>query len=69
MVPCCSGSTSLTDREAQLSAVYEEMETSLTLVGVTAIEDKLQDGVPEAIANLALADTSSPSTSKRSVYL
>lgn len=25
----------------------------MTLVGATAIEDKLQDGVPEAIANLA----------------
>ncbi len=26
------------------------------LVGATAIEDKLQDGVPDCIANLALAD-------------
>jgi magnesium-transporting ATPase (P-type) len=25
----------------------------MTLVGATAIEDKLQDGVPDAIANLA----------------
>ena len=28
----------------------------MLLVGITAIEDKLQDGVPEAIANLLLAD-------------
>ena len=27
----------------------------MTLIGATAIEDKLQDGVPDAIANLALA--------------
>lgn len=33
--------------------VYNEIEQNLTLVGATAIEDKLQDGVPEAIANLA----------------
>ncbi len=25
----------------------------MTMVGTTAIEDKLQDGVPDAIANLA----------------
>jgi P-type E1-E2 ATPase len=28
----------------------------MSLVGATAIEDKLQDGVPETIANLLLAD-------------
>lgn len=44
------------NREALLSAVYEEIETDLVLVGATAIEDKLQDGVPEAIANLAQAN-------------
>lgn len=33
--------------------VYNVIEQDLTLVGATAIEDKLQDGVPEAIANLA----------------
>ena len=27
----------------------------MTLLGATAIEDKLQDGVPDAIANLCLA--------------
>jgi len=49
-------STSIINREEELSAVYEEIEKDMTLVGVTAIEDKLQDGVPDAIANLALAD-------------
>jgi hypothetical protein len=36
----------------QIDAVSEEIETNLVLVGATAIEDKLQDGVPEAIATL-----------------
>ena len=33
--------------------MYEEIEKNLVLVGATAIEDKLQDGVPETIAKLA----------------
>ena len=43
------------NRDEKLDAVYEEIEQDLELLGATAIEDKLQDGVPEAIANLALA--------------
>jgi len=42
-------------REDKLEAIYEEIECDMRLVGVTAIEDKLQDGVPEAIANLQMA--------------
>ena len=34
-------------REAALAALAEEVEGSMTLVGCTAIEDKLQDGVPQ----------------------
>ncbi|CAG5116517.1 unnamed protein product, partial [Candidula unifasciata] len=48
-------STSLDDREGKLDSVYEEIEQNMILLGATAIEDKLQDGVPETIANLALA--------------
>lgn len=33
--------------------VYEEIETDMTLLGATAVEDKLQDGVPSTIARLA----------------
>ena len=33
--------------------MYEKIEKNLVLLGATAIEDKLQDGVPDAIANLA----------------
>ncbi len=36
-----------------MDIVYSKIEQDLTLIGATAIEDKLQDGVPEAIANLA----------------
>lgn len=39
-----------------MDALYEEIETDMILIGASAIEDKLQDGVPDAIANLALAD-------------
>ncbi|XP_053505016.1 phospholipid-transporting ATPase IC [Ictalurus furcatus] len=46
----------MTNREEALDAVYELIETNLMLIGATAIEDKLQDGVPETIANLAKAD-------------
>jgi len=45
----------MVDRDAQLNEVYEDIERDLKLLGATAIEDKLQDGVPEAIANLSLA--------------
>lgn len=45
----------LKDRDEQLTTVYLEIEQDLELVGATAIEDKLQDGVPDAIANLMLA--------------
>lgn len=38
-----------------MNNVYEEIEKNLILIGASAIEDKLQEGVPAAIANLALA--------------
>ncbi|KNC98070.1 phospholipid-translocating P-type ATPase, flippase [Spizellomyces punctatus DAOM BR117] len=45
-------STSLTDREARMDAAAELIECDLELLGATAIEDKLQEGVPECIAML-----------------
>ncbi|XP_065278397.1 phospholipid-transporting ATPase IK [Emys orbicularis] len=39
----------LQDRAQELDKVYEEIEQDLQLLGATAIEDKLQDGVPETI--------------------
>ena len=34
--------SSLEDREARIAAVAEKLETNFELIGVTAIEDKLQ---------------------------
>ncbi|KAJ3147903.1 hypothetical protein HDU86_007644 [Geranomyces michiganensis] len=39
----------LTNREENIAAVCEEIETELVFLGVTAIEDRLQDQVPETI--------------------
>ncbi|KAG7245496.1 hypothetical protein INR49_010947 [Caranx melampygus] len=49
-------STVVENREDQLAVLYEEIEQGLKLLGATAIEDKLQEGVPETIACLNLAD-------------
>ncbi|KAG2722670.1 hypothetical protein I3760_02G137200 [Carya illinoinensis] len=43
------------DREAMLERVAETMERELILVGATAVEDKLQKGVPQCIDKLAQA--------------
>ncbi|KTW27924.1 uncharacterized protein T551_02891 [Pneumocystis jirovecii RU7] len=48
-------STSINNRTAQLDKVSELIEKELFLLGATAIEDKLQDGVPETIHTLQLA--------------
>ncbi|KAG0317602.1 hypothetical protein BGZ99_006206 [Dissophora globulifera] len=42
----------LDDRAKKMDEVAEEIETDLTLIGATAIEDKLQEGVPDSIAAL-----------------
>ncbi|KAG5513829.1 hypothetical protein PMAC_000867 [Pneumocystis sp. 'macacae'] len=46
-------SSAIDDREEKLDKVFEEIECNLELLGGTAIEDKLQDGVPETITLLA----------------
>lgn len=38
-----------------MDELAEQMESDLELLGVTGIEDKLQDGVPDAIAALRRA--------------
>ncbi|KAK3752469.1 hypothetical protein RRG08_032761 [Elysia crispata] len=43
---------SLVDREAKVAEVYNECESNLTLLGATAVEDKLQADVPETITAL-----------------
>uniref|UniRef100_A0A3P9I6R9 Phospholipid-transporting ATPase n=1 Tax=Oryzias latipes TaxID=8090 RepID=A0A3P9I6R9_ORYLA len=43
-------------REDRLAATYDKIEQEMLLLGATAIEDKLQEGVPETIALLSLAN-------------
>ncbi|PWN23389.1 phospholipid-translocating P-type ATPase [Microstroma glucosiphilum] len=50
-----NASVSLDQREEKMEALASELELDFTLYGATAIEDKLQDGVPEAIADLKRA--------------
>lgn len=40
------------DREERIEAVSDQIERDLTLLGGTAIEDRLQDGVPDTISLL-----------------
>ncbi|MGH0184474.1 UNVERIFIED_CONTAM: hypothetical protein FKN15_015154 [Acipenser sinensis] len=49
-------STILKDRAQKLEECYEIIEKNLLLLGATAIEDRLQSGVPETIATLMRAD-------------
>ncbi len=48
-------STSMENRDARVKDAYEEIEENLKLIGATAIEDKLQDGVPQCIQRLLSA--------------
>ncbi|SCV04301.1 LANO_0G09362g1_1 [Lachancea nothofagi CBS 11611] len=47
--------TSLENRQEKMHSAGECLETSLSLLGVTAIEDKLQEGVADAIKKLKRA--------------
>lgn len=49
-------STALENREQKVADAAELIEKNLVLLGATAIEDKLQDEVPESIAKLAKAN-------------
>ncbi|EJT98292.1 phospholipid-translocating P-type ATPase [Dacryopinax primogenitus] len=43
---------SVEDREDKIDDANEQIEHSLTILGATALEDKLQEGVPDAIETL-----------------
>lgn len=49
-------STAFDERDAKIDEISESIEKNLFLLGATAIEDKLQDGVPDCIATLASAN-------------
>ncbi|KAJ8382527.1 hypothetical protein SKAU_G00033050 [Synaphobranchus kaupii] len=51
-----SAATALQHRASRLEESYELIEKNLQLLGATAIEDKLQDKVPETIETLMKAD-------------
>lgn len=42
-------------REERLAQVYDAIETQMELVGATAVEDRLQDKVPETLEALRMA--------------
>lgn len=50
-----AAATSLKDRDGMLTAAAKAIESQLYVVGATAIEDKLQVGVPQTIATLEKA--------------
>ena len=49
--------TALTSREARLAEAAEAVEEQLSLIGISAVEDLLQEGVPEAVSQLQAAKT------------
>lgn len=40
------------NRDKLLAGIYDEFERGLVLLGATAVEDRLQDNVPETINDL-----------------
>ncbi|TPX13888.1 uncharacterized protein E0L32_005588 [Thyridium curvatum] len=50
-----AAATALEEREEKMEAAADQIEQDLTLLGGTAIEDRLQDGVPDTIALLGEA--------------
>ena len=44
------------EKDLKLNMLFDMMEQNLNLLGCSAIEDLLQDEVPETIANLIEAD-------------
>ncbi|KAI8825014.1 uncharacterized protein EV422DRAFT_492579 [Fimicolochytrium jonesii] len=51
-----TAANTINNRQTELDKAAELIEKDLFLLGATAIEDKLQDGVPDAIATLAQAN-------------
>lgn len=47
-----AATNAVTDRDEEIDKACEQIEHSLTILGATALEDKLQEGVPEAIEML-----------------
>ena len=48
-------SKDVTNRETKLDALYDSFERNIVLLGATAVEDRLQDDVPQTISSLQSA--------------
>ena len=53
-----SAQQDLENKERRVAEVYDQLERGYNLLGATAVEDKLQDGVRETLVNLGLAGIS-----------
>lgn len=51
----CDARMSLVQRDEKLAEAFSEIESKMTLLGATAVEDRLQEGVPETLRALAAA--------------
>ena len=52
---CQEAEKDIMKRDQNLEKIYDKFERDLTLLGATAVEDRLQDDVPETIADLQKA--------------
>ena len=52
---CKIAEQDISNREANLEAVYDKFERNMTIIGSTAVEDKLQDDVPQTNSALQKA--------------
>lgn len=52
---CKAAEQDIMTREERLLEAYSKLETELVLLGATAVEDRLQDEVPETIRDLQMA--------------
>lgn len=52
---CEAAEQDIVNREAALERVYDKFERNICILGATAVEDKLQDDVPQTISSLQKA--------------
>ena len=52
---CKQAGADLENKEKLLDEIYSKFEHNFSLLGATAVEDRLQDGVPKTIYDLQLA--------------
>lgn len=55
MKECEEAEQDIVNKEANLEKVYDHFERNMVIIGSTAVEDKLQDDVPQTISSLQRA--------------